>query len=52
MGSTILATVGSVLAGAVVATGAVVGVVNVRTSPDGNPTDVTKSVTIDYGTTG
>ena len=52
MGGRILATVGSLLAGAVVATVTVVGVVNARTSPDGNPTDVTKPVTIDYGSNG
>ena len=52
MRNTVLATVGSVLAGAVVAAVVVVGVVIQRTSPDGNPTDVSKPVTIDYGSTG
>jgi hypothetical protein len=51
VGGTILATVGSLIAGGVVATVTVVGLVNQQTSPDGNPTDVTKPVTIDYGTT-
>jgi len=50
--SALLATVGSVLAGAVVATVSVVGLVNQQTSPGANPTDVTKPVTIDYGSNG
>jgi hypothetical protein len=52
MGRTILGTAGSVVAGGLVAALVVVGVVNVRTSPGANPTDVTKPVTIDYGTNG
>ncbi len=41
--STLLATVGSVLAGGVVATVTVVGLVNQQTSPGANPTDVTQA---------
>jgi hypothetical protein len=52
VGATILATIGSVIAGGVVATVAVVGLVNQQTSPGANPTDVTKPVTIDYGSNG
>ena len=52
MGTTLLATIGSLLAGGVVATVAVVGLVNQQTSPSSNPTDVTKPGTIDYGTNG
>ena len=49
--STLLATVGSVIAGGLVATVTVVGLINQQTSPGANPTDVTKPVTIDYGST-
>lgn len=52
MGTTLLATVGSLIAGGLVATVAVIGLVNQQTSPGANPTDVTKPVTIDYGTNG
>ena len=50
--SALLATIGSVLAGGVIATVTVVGLVNQQTSPGANPTDVTKPVTIDYGSNG
>jgi hypothetical protein len=49
--TTLLATLGSVIAGGLVATVTVVGLVNQQTSPGANPTDATKSVTIDYGST-
>lgn len=53
MGTTILATIGSLIAGGVVATVAVVGLVSSQTSPgDQSPTDVTQPVTIDYGANG
>ena len=47
--TTLLATIGSVIAGGVIATVTVVGLVNQQTSPGANPTDATKPVTIDYG---
>jgi hypothetical protein len=49
---TILAAVGSVIAGALVATVTVVGLVNQQTGPGANPTDSTKPITINYGTNG
>ncbi len=52
MVTNILGTVGSLIAGGVVAAAAVVGIVDLRTSPGANPTDVTKPVTIDYGSNG
>lgn len=53
MGTTILATIGSLIAGGVVAAVAVVGLVSSQTSPSGSsPTDVTQPVNIDYGSTG
>jgi hypothetical protein len=52
VGSTILATVGSLIAGGVVAVVAVVGLVNQQTSPGANPIDLTKPVTVDYGSNG
>ena len=53
MGTTsILAIIGSLLAGGVVAAVTVVGLVSSQTSPGASsPTDVTKPVTIDYGST-
>ena len=50
MGSSILTTVGSLLAGGAVAGIAVVGLVTQQTSAGANPTDVNKPVVIDYGT--
>ena len=53
MGTTILATVGSLIAGGVVATVTIVGLVSSQTSPSGaSPTDVTQPVNIDYGSNG
>lgn len=50
MGTTILVTIGSLLAGGAVAAVAVVGVVSSQTSaPDQSPTNVTQPVAIDYG---
>ena len=52
MGTTILATIGSLIAGGVVATVTIVGLVSSQTSPSGSsPTDVTQPVNIDYGST-
>ena len=48
----IIATVGSLLAGGVIAAITIVGLVNSQTSPgDQSPTDVTRPVQIDYGST-
>jgi len=49
VGTSLLVTIGSLLAGGVVATVAVVGVVTSATSPGASPTDVTQPVNIDYG---
>jgi hypothetical protein len=50
VGNTVLATVGSLIIGGIVAAVAVVGLVTSRTSPgDESPTDVTQPVNIDYG---
>jgi hypothetical protein len=50
VGTTILATVGTLIAGGIVAAVAVVGLVSSQTSPgDTSPADVTQPVTIDYG---
>jgi hypothetical protein len=47
---TLLATIGSVVAGGLIATVTVVGLVNQQISPGANPTDANKPVTINYGT--
>jgi hypothetical protein len=53
VGTTILVTIGSVLAGGVVATVAVVGLVTSQTSASGaSPADVTQPVHISYGSNG
>ncbi len=50
--TTIIATIGSLLAGGVIAAVTVVGLVSSQTSPSGqSPTDVTQPVKIDYGST-
>jgi hypothetical protein len=52
VGATVLATIGSLLAGGVVAAVTVVGLVNAQTSPgDQSPANVTQPVKIDYGST-
>ncbi len=53
MGSTsIIATIGSLIAGGAIAVVTVVGLVSSQTSASGqSPTDVTQPVNIDYGTT-
>jgi hypothetical protein len=51
VGTSILITIGSVLAGGVVAAVTVVGLVNAQTNPSGaSPTNVEQPVSIDYGT--
>ncbi len=51
--STILATLGSILAGGAVAAVTVVGVVNAQTSPNGSsPTSVNDPVAVEYGANG
>jgi uncharacterized membrane protein len=51
VGNTVLATVGSLIIGGVVAVVAVVGLVTSQTSHGReSPTDVTQPVNIDYGT--
>jgi hypothetical protein len=53
VGTTILATIGSLIAGGVVASIAVVGLVSSQTGPgDTSPSDVTQPVNIDYGSNG
>lgn len=50
--TTIIATIGSLLAGGAVAAVTIVGLVSSQTSPgDQSPTDVTQPVNIDYGST-
>lgn len=50
MGTTILATIGSMLLGGVVATATVVGLVHAQTSPSGNsPADVNQPASVQYG---
>ena len=49
--TSILATIASLLAGGVVASLTVIGLVSAQTSPSGqSPTDVTQPVEIEYGT--
>ena len=51
--TTILATIGSILAGGAVAVDSVVGLVNSQTAaPSNSPGSVTKPVSIDYGSNG
>jgi len=51
VGTSLLITIGSVLAGGVVAAVTVVGLVNAQTNPSGAaPTNVEQPVTIEYGT--
>ena len=53
LGTSILATVGSLIAGGAVAAVTIVGLVNSQTgAPASSPSDVTKSVSIDYGSNG
>lgn len=53
MGATVLATVGSVVAGGVVAVVSIVGLVNSQTNaPASSPTDISQPVSIDYGSNG
>jgi hypothetical protein len=51
VGTSILITIGSLLAGGAIAAITVVGLVNAQTSPSGaSPTNVDQPVTIEYGT--
>lgn len=53
MGASLITTIGSLVAGGVVAAVTIVGVVNSQTSAgDQSPADVTQPVVIDYGTNG
>ncbi len=53
MGTSLITTIGSLIAGGTVAAVTIVGVVNSQTGADGaSPTDVTQPVSIDYGTNG
>ena len=53
MFTSLTATIGSIIAGGVVAAVTIVGVVNAQTGAgDQSPTDVTQPVSIDYGTNG
>jgi len=51
--TTILATIGSILAGGAVAVVSVVGLVSSQTgAPDNSPGNISQPVSIDYGTNG
>ncbi len=53
MGTTILVTIGSILAGGAVAAVSVIGLVSSQTSAPGtSPTDISQPVSIDYGSNG
>lgn len=52
MNKYVAGTVGSFIAGGVIAAITIVGLVRAQTSPDGSPGNVSHPVTIDYGTTG